>query len=380
MARGNLIQGQGSGKVGDIVLMVRQGQQVSRVYTTSGSRSGKEASEASRIQRVKFGGAANQWNLYRYICTRMFRSGRSTRMSDYNFFTKRNQPLFPFFTKLENLNKVHVLQPGIFSSGTFGRIELIESYPTSYVEGETYMQLLSTTIAAPYDCGWKSTMSTLKSLLARMLPSARKVTYVFSMSSEVTISEGGESFVSQQVAHYPVIIDLYKEVVSGEDAQTLAEYFSTRIDDAALKAIIAAQTSSAVAPTVLFLVAALSAEQITTLNRMSILMFATDDDASDCYTTEIPESGVNPTVGAYAAWAGYRTQSALRLASDSYGYQQGVMRDDIASLGNDISTAVTAHIAKLRQVSAKAADEYAKSVGDVSKVQAKVVRKSAEEK
>lgn len=380
MGKGNLLQGQGSGKVGDVVFMVRQGQQVSRVYTESGARSGKDASEASRIQRVKFGSASNQWNLYRYVCTRMYRSGKTSKQSDYNYFVKRNQHLFPYLSKQENLTGVHVLQPGTFSDGNLGRIELVSSYTPTYAEGQIAFYVHDVGISFSSGCDWSSNLSALKTALQSVYPSARKVTYLISIVEELNLAEAGISFLSQNVNHYPVIIDLYAESTQGENEMTVSAFFSSKISSSAMQALINAQTAAIAAGPGLIHFIPRNQADVDLLGRVGILVFASDDNVSDCYTTTLPQDAVNPTAGVYAAWASYRTSSSLRIAADSYGYQSGVMRDDIAKAGNDISAQVSAYAARLAQYDEKASAAFLKSVGDVSQVQAKVVRKSAEEK
>lgn len=380
MARGNLIQGQGSGKVGDVVFMVRQGQQVSRVYTTSGSRSGKEASEASRIQRVKFGGASNQWGLYRYVSTRMYRKGRSSKQSDYNYFVKKNLPFLPYFTKQENADGVHVLQPGVFSEGTLGRIDLIHVFNQTFTEGQYGIGLADSGVYMSEQTLWSDTLASLKANLQVAYNNARKVTYLISRAQNVTIEEGEETFISQVVRHHTIIIDLYSEVTPGEDAMTVAAYFASKVSDASVASIITAQSNAVAVNNNVFLLWPASAAETNVLGTLGVLVFASNDNVSDCYTTVLSEDGVNPLAGPYAPWASYRTAGSLRVAADSYGYQAGVMRDNIASSGNDISAQVQAHAARVASVDAKASADFLKSVGDITNVQAKVVRKSAEEK
>lgn len=122
MAKGNMLQGQATGKVGDIVFMVRNGQQVARVYTSAGGRSGDQASIAVRRQRVRFGAASNQYLLYRNIVRGMYRTGKSTKQSDYNFFVRENVDLLPYLTREENAAGVKCAMPGTFSRGTLGNI------------------------------------------------------------------------------------------------------------------------------------------------------------------------------------------------------------------------------------------------------------------
>ena len=380
MARGNLLQGQGSGKVGDVVFMVRQGQQVSRVYTESGARSGKQASEASRIQRVKFGSASNQWLLYRYVSTRMYRRGRSTRQSDYNYFVKRNQPLFPYLTKEENASGVHVVQPGVFSEGNLGRIELAQYFNPEFISSQASLKLTDANASIPEAVYWSSGMLQFKESMQKAYPTARKVTFLFGITNELSISEGGASFSSQSIVHESVVVDLYNEITPGEISMNVSGYFSSQVKNKELKALFTSLSTDLAVNQTIFTIIPPAESAMPLLSRLAVLFFASDDNVNDCYTTTLLEDGVNPTAGAYADWAAYRTQGSLRQACDSYGYQSGVMRDTIASAGNDISAQVAAYAARLAKLDEKASVAYLKSVGDVSQVQAKVVRKSAEEK
>lgn len=377
MSSGNILQGQSSGKLGDVVLMVRNGEQVARVYTKAGARTGDQVSEAARIQRVKFGAASNQWGLYRYVCTRMYRKGRKTNQSDYNYFVKRNQHLLPYLTKSENANGVHCLQPGVFSEGSLGRIELVMSYiPSASASQLPFAVRDSQSLNIPA-VAWAKTLGDLKEALKVGYPNARKFTYLFSYASEVDVQEEGIAFASQQITHTAVTIDLYNQTSPLEDGQSLTSFFANKVSNQKLAALISSQTKNLVDGHRLWGLFTFEGADLSVLSTLSLLVFATDDNASDCYTTYLPVDGVPPTDGAYSVWSGYRTNDALRVAADSYGYQSGVMRDDIASLGNDISTQVTAYAAKLRSLDVEAADDYLKSVGPIEQVQAKVVRKAA---
>lgn len=380
MSRGNILQGQASGKLGDTVLMVRNGKQLARVYTTSGARSGESASEAARIQRVKFGSASNQWSLYRYVCTRMYRKGRKSNQSDYNYFVKRNSELLPYLTKTENADGVHVLMPGQFSEGSLGRIELVHSSNPSASGASALVSVSDLNATLDQFVAMDSPMSTFKSALASAYPNARKITYLISIPSEVEIAEEGVLFVSQFVTHSTVIIDLYNEVTPGENSQTVVEYFANHVSDAKLKAAFSLQDTHAFAQgSTLLKLCADEGVDASYVANIGVLVFATDDLASDCYTTILQDTSIPSTVGAYALWAGYRTQSALRVAADSYGYQSGVMRDDIASVGDDLATQQLAYVAKLRSISKELADEMEAELAKVPAT-ARVVRKAVEPK
>lgn len=374
MSQGNIIQGQASGKLGDTVLMVRNGKQVARVYTTSGARSGESASMAARLQRVRFGAASNEWQLYRYICTRMFRKGRNTNQSDYNYFVKRNVDNLPYLTKLENADGVCCLMPGQFSEGNLGRIELLYSTFKSTSTQRQITTISDTINPTPNVIVWTGTMSSLKNTMRLVYPNARKVTYLIVQTSETQISEGAESFTSQFYQHHPVIVDLYAESRSGEDAMTVAEYFAASISDAPLKAVVAAQTGNIADGSRIFRVTSSDAAQDDIVSRMGLLIFATNDLVSDCYTTILPAAGVPTDTGVYSVWAGYRTDEALQVAAESYGYQSGVMRDEISAEGNVPIEQAQAHLAKLMAFDPEAATAFKARTSGLSELKARTVR------
>lgn len=377
MSRGNIIQGQASGKLGSTVLMVRNGQQLARVYTTAGARSGDQASESARIQRVKFGSASNQWGLYKYVSTRMYRKGRTSNQSDYNYFVKRNAFLLPYFTKQENADGVHVLMPGTFSEGNLGRIELVHSYFATISTSTSNLTLRDTQAHTLTSTNWTDTMQTIKARLAVAYPAARKVTFLLSVASEVNIISESESYISQVVNHNTVVIDLYNEVTPGENEQTAAQYFGARISSPAVKAIVEAQTKTIFYDHHVLRLWATSEQEAQTIGTIGALVFATDDNASDCYTTVLPENAVTPTAGVFALWSSYRTEQSLRVAADSYGYQSGVMRDYVASVGNELEQQVVSYVAKLRQVDAAAAEDYVKELEAAGGAKARTVRQAA---
>lgn len=382
MSKGNILQGQASGKLGDTVLMVRNGKQIARVYTTAGARTGDAASEAARLQRVKFGSASNQWSLYKYICTRMYRKGKKTTQSDYNYFVKRNNYLLPYITKAENADGVHMLQPGQFSEGSLGRIELVHAFRPEAAEASP-MLFIADTQAVNFDnVGWQSTLSALKASLRVTYPNARKVTYLFCATSDLNLTEEAVSFVSQQVANYPVIIDLYNEITPGENSVKINEYFAPKIGDANISTIIQNQGTnrSFCYKNMPIRIYKVGDDDAQYLSRLGLLLFATNDNASDCYSTVLPESGVDPVNGVYATWAAYRSKESLQLAADSYGYQTGVMRDVVASAGNDLEEAAASYANVLRSVDSESAAEFVESIKAAGGAKARVIRSVVESK
>lgn len=374
MSQGNIIQGQASGKLGDTVLMVRNGTQVARVYTTSGARSGEAASFAARLQRVRFGSASNQWQLYRYICTRMFRKGRTTNQSDYNYFVKRNVDNLPYFTKLENADGVCCMMPGQFSEGNLGRIELLSTYGNSVTTQRAFTAIADTINPMGQQITWAATIAVLKDRLKKVYSNARKVTYLIVATAETQISEGSEVFTSQFFQHYPIIIDLYAEQTAGENDQTIKEYFAARISDTNLSTLINAQTSNFASNQQSFVLSSTSADQDSTIEHFGLLMFATNDLVSDCYTTILPQGSVSTVKGVYAVWGGYRTDNALQVACDSYGFQSGVMRDAVATSGSNADEQAQTYAARLKAVDPDAATQFVKEVTALGTSRAKVVR------
>lgn len=377
MAQGNIIQGQASGKLGDTVLMVRNGTQVSRVYTTSGARSGEAASEAARMQRVRFGAASNQWQLYRYICTRMFRKGRKTNQSDYNYFVKRNVGLLPYLTKLENADGVACIQPGQFSEGTLGRIELVQTYKAGTGSNESFMSLVDTLNPSQVNVQWSSNVVSLKRALAAQYPNARKVTYLFMLTSTIQLEEGSEVFKSQAITYEKVVVDLYSEIEPGENQLTLPAFFAKQIKNESLAAVFTAATGTCLGLTVVFNISSATETGKTALANTAALIFATNDLVNDCYSTVLPETGVPLTLGAYTVWAGYRTEDALQVAADSYGYQSGVLRDDIASSNATGVEAMRAYVSRLKKAAPELAADFEEALKSENGVQIKPSRSVA---
>lgn len=380
MSRGNLLQGQASGKLGDTVLMVRNGKQLARVYTTSGARSGDSASEASRIQRVSFGAASNQWGLYRYICTRMYRKGRTASQSDYNYFVKRNSTLLPYLDKVENRDGVHCLQPGVFSEGSLGRIDLVHAVnersaerPASVIITDTNMPSISLVL-------WTENMSALKSSLASAYPLASKVTYVISVPREEIISEVGETFLSQSVKHHVITIDLYRESTPGENTQPVRTYFAEKLGSGTLHDVIEQCNGNIVSGSYILRLPSHDESTDELIGSLGLLVFATDDLVSDCYTTVLDENSVPVSIGAYSIWAGYRTNDALRAAAESYGFQAGVMRDRIASRVINFETQQQNYIARLAKVDTAAAAAVKSEIESAGGVKIRSVRKADEPK
>lgn len=378
MAQGNIIQGQAKGKLGDMVLMVRKGKQVERVYTTSGARSGDAASEAARYQRVRFGAAANQWAIYRYVCTRMYRKGIKTKQSDYNYFVKRNINFLPFLTKNENANGIHVIMPGQFSEGNLGIINLIPIYGAGVQAGSKSLKLLETNNNSNNSVKWTDTMSALKTALRGAYQFATKYTYLFMFTSTIDITESDFVSQSQLISYETVIIDLFNEETQGENNMTVIEYFTSKIKNSSLKTIFGKQTDTIVGTAGrLFYLESTEEEEIKVINSLGVLTFATNDNVSDVYST-IQEPNNTPDAGPYETWYGYRTMEALTSAAQSYGYQTGVMRDNIASVDDLAEETLLHYIENVEKVDKEAAQELRDEIAKSQDAPIKSSRKKTE--
>lgn len=362
MARGNLIQGQASGKLGDTVLMVRNGQQLARVYTTSGARSGEAASESARIQRVKFGSASNQWNAYRYVSTRMFRKGRTKNQSDYNYWVKRNNQLLPYLTKAENSLGVKMLQPGVFSEGSLGTLAQVISFEQGSASTVSSLGCDVVGIYIDSDVDWASKVVDLKAQLRAVLPNASKVTYLITRVHNVSLEEEGREYISQVVEHFPVTLDLFDSRGGLDNTQAIKTYFANVFTDSNVQDLFTSQDGNMASVTTVFNLEASSAPDKNLLAEMSVMMFATNDSVSDCYTTSVSAVSVNPTEGPFVLWAEHRTAEALGKAASSYGYQSGVMRDEVSSFGSDIVNAANDYAARLAEISPARAAAYRKNL------------------
>lgn len=308
----------------------------------------------------------------------MFRKGRSTNQSDYNYFVKRNIDSLPYFTKLENADGVCCMMPGQFSEGTLGRIELVSTYNAPTESSRAAATLVDTINPSGELVGWSATVATLKAHLKKVYINARKVTFLLVKTSETNITESGEVFVSQFFQHFPVVIDLYAQSVPGEDEMTVKAFFASKVSDPSLKQVFSDQSGNITTLLSSFVLESPSADLDTTVLSTGVLLFASNDLVSDCYTTIIPAASVNIVTGVYSVWGGYRSANALQVACDSYGYQTGVMRDEVASVDNTTEEQVTSYAARLRKFAPAELKAFEKELPSEISTAARIVRKSEE--
>lgn len=328
MAKGNMLQGQATGKVGDIVFMVRNGQQVARVYTSAGGRSGDQASIAVRRQRVRFGAASNQYLLYRNIVRGMYRTGKSTRQSDYNYFVRENVDLLPYLTRDENAAGVHCVQPGTFSRGTLGAI-IYDIIAALNAEDHSTYRVKAVGGSLPATIDWTDTVEDAKAVLKRTFPNARKVNY----SCCIVTPRGVETPSGEQYTHditrYDVIFDLFEEDANVPDSATVAEYFSHYLTNTAAQTVIAAQDGFFQSLDSYVYMETATAAAMAAFNRLYINVFATNNQVGDCYTTTCLSLEATDDGDGLNLYNELRTDDHRQVAEDSYGYATGVMRTDI---------------------------------------------------
>lgn len=292
----------------------------------------------------------------------MYRKSKPSNLSDYNYFVKRNSKLLPYFTKEENGAGVHCLMPGLLSEGNLGRIDLHIVYPSPTVTAAHFFTVRDAGSVNLATTTWTSTVGKLKETLKAAYPNASKFIYLFSWAPTILIEAETTEYQSQSVKHKAVILDLYKEARADEDAKTIKEYFAGELAGVPIASDITAATANICNGSAIFNYTIPAEGDPSNWLATSVLCFATDDNASDCYTTVLEEDAVTPTYGAYKPYFDYRSTNSLRVACDSYGYQSGVMRDDVASFGKELAQQIQAYATKLAQLDKAAAAAYLNEV------------------
>ena len=328
MAKGNMLQGQATGKVGDIVFMVRNGQQVARVYTSAGGRSGDQASIAVRRQRVRFGAASNQYLLYRNIVRGMYRTGKSTKQSDYNFFVRENVDLLPYLTREENAAGVKCAMPGTFSRGTLGSLNysLVQTAPAG---GNGSWKLANSGIEWADEWYSTTTVQQFKNWLKTILPNARKVCFCVCIIDKQELSIPSGSSWSHTFVRYDVTFDLYEEDPNVADSATIAEYFAYYAPDTILSEMFQIENAVTLGGENWLKITDANNAHQEELSLMYMNVFASNDQVGDCYTSTMTGINAAESDGGLSLYASLRTADHRQVAEDSYGYATGVMRTNI---------------------------------------------------
>ena len=328
MAKGNMLQGQATGKVGDIVFMVRNGQQVARVYTSAGGRSGEQASIAVRRQRVRFGAASNQYLLYRNVVRGMFRTGKSTKQSDYNFFVRENVDLLPYLTREENAAGVKCAMPGTFSRGTLGNLSTSLNIGDGD-GGTTEYKIKASGQAITTELNWSATVSALKTALKAAFPNARKVTYAVMWITKSELDTPSGPVYSHSFERGDVVFDLYEADPTIPDTASIQDYFKAYGPASIASEFFALASGVMISGDELFVLSS-NVEKFTELfNNLYVIVFATNDQVGDCYTSSLSAINVPDSDGGLSLYDTLRTANHRQVAEDSYGYATGVMRTNI---------------------------------------------------
>lgn len=330
MAKGNMLLGQSSKKLGSVVFYVRNGRQAARVWTDSGARRGKDASFLARAQRVAFGGAANEWNAYKYICTRMYNRGKKPTESDYNYFTKQNWRNFPFLTKQLNEAGFQCPVPGIYSRGNLGNLNLEMVFEQAADLGNKSVVVSSDDVVGSTVIPWGDTIGNLKSALQVCFPNADKVTYQLIVVRPTLVIIGNRNYRLPQFFYNTVVLSLYSELDEGENNSKIYTYFNQHLTDAQLKTQILQQEGHFMDATSIFQCILKGSEENPVEYDILPLIFATNDAANDCYTTTLYDGMFTKSTGPFIYWVSQRTESAFREACSSYGFTADVMQTDIA--------------------------------------------------
>lgn len=326
MAKGNMLLGQASKKLGSVVFYKRNGQQVSRVWTNSGARSGSDASYPARVQRVRFGAAANEWKSFGYISTRMFKSGKKVTESDYNYFTKKNWQYLPYLTKRQNELGITMPIPGQYSQGNYGDLRLSIDYKEDETNQKDVYKLAIDGYYYDDTITWGFTVKDAVAAYKSLFPFSDKVIIALGIIYGKTIHDGKGAYVNGAVVWKPVIFNLNSTDETYLN-KTIRAHFVDEIGDTyitdELESSLEAEFMSG---SYLFETSVVHLSEQASAFKLLPLVFVTNETANDCYSTMILPGNFSVENPAFVFWRMYRTQNAFDAACASYGYTQGVMQ------------------------------------------------------
>lgn len=326
MAKGNMLLGQASKKLGSVVFYKRNGQQVSRVWTDSGARSGSDASYPARVQRVRFGAAANEWKSFGYISTRMFKAGKKVTESDYNYFTKKNWQYLPYLTKRQNELGITMPIPGQYSQGNYGDLRLSIDYRQDEPKGK---EIYNVSIDGYYTDEVVAIGNPVKDAIAiykNLFPFSDKVIIALGIIYGRTIKDGKGAYVNGAVIWKTVTFNLNSTDETYLN-NTIASHIAKEINDSNIsESIISNLESSFILDERICQIMVDWDPEEGSLFKVMPLIFVTNETANDCYSTMLLPGNFSIDNPALAFWYAYRTQNAFDAACSSYGYSQGVMQ------------------------------------------------------
>lgn len=326
MAKGNMLLGQASKKLGSVVFYKRNGQQVSRVWTDSGARSGSDASYPARVQRVRFGSAANEWKSFGYISTRMFKAGKKVTESDYNYFTKKNWQYLPYLTKRQNELGITMPIPGQYSQGNYGDLRLSIDYKEDEEKHKDVYKIAIDGYNYNDSLTWGFTVRDAVAAYKSLFPFSDKVIIALGIIYGKTIHDGKGAYVNGAVVWKPVIFNLNSTDETYLN-KTIRAHFVDEIGDTNITDDIDYVAEDVfMEGTYLLNISVYHPAEEASAFKLFPLVFVTNETANDCYSTMILPGNFSVENPALVFWRMYRTQNAFDAACSSYGYSQGVMQ------------------------------------------------------
>lgn len=127
MAKGNMLQGQARGKVGDLVFSVLKGQQVSKVYNAKPSN---PKTTSQMAQRVKLGAAVGFYKRNKPFFKFAFK--KKATESDYNAFIRNNINIAPYLSKEDVVSNNLCPAPYIMTQGDLPEIPIMSTSQNTY--------------------------------------------------------------------------------------------------------------------------------------------------------------------------------------------------------------------------------------------------------
>lgn len=326
MAKGNMLLGQASKKLGSVVFYKRNGQQVSRVWTDSGARSGSDASYPARVQRVRFGSAANEWKSFGYISTRMFKAGKKVTESDYNYFTKKNWQYLPYLTKRQNELGITMPIPGQYSQGNYGDLRLSIDYMEDEVNQKDDYKLAIDGYNSNESITWGFLVKDAVAAYKSLFPFSDKVIIALGIIYGKTIHDGKGAYVNGAVVWKTVIFNLNSTDETYLNKR-IDNHFIDEIGDTNISNNLNLKAESAfINDSYILNISVEHPAEDASAFKLLPLVFVTNDTANDCYSTMILPGNFSVENPAFVFWRMYRTQNAFDAACSSYGYTQGVMQ------------------------------------------------------
>lgn len=144
MSKGNILLGYASGKVGDLVLLRRGGEQITRPYV---AKVKNPQTRSQMKQRVKWPNLVASWKVLKpYI--RLGMQDKAPSQSDYNAFISRNLANNSAYLLKEEVKQGAMLvAPYVLTSGSLGLCQM-EAATRSSIRIDASIDLADTTIGA----------------------------------------------------------------------------------------------------------------------------------------------------------------------------------------------------------------------------------------